>query len=362
MRPHPTLYRTLAFTRYCFTSKLYCGSPSSIHHPCIAPLYLQSLLYCNHIARPLRNIRSPTDPSLYAVHHTIVVMAISCKGQIPPPSGVLTFSVYAAQVESAAISATVSVPPPVFRAILVCLFSLTARVFALRSSDIYFFFMLRRWKVRRGLAPRPRCPPNIFQAFQSVLFCLSLLACSPSSLLRSDICVCVFFFLFFLHIIQLTPQNGRKNRTGAKGASAWPEDQKRHRFFFLHAAQVESAERTCTTASVSTQHIPSMSECPFLFLTLLACSPPSFRRYGILFFVNPSYHTTHFFYAAQVESAARTCATVSVPPPGILIISECHFRSLLACSPSSLRRSDICVCVFIFIFFPFISYNSHHKS
>jgi len=49
-----------AFTRYCFTSKLYCGSPSSFYRP----PHLQSLPYCNTIARPLRNIRPPTDPSL----------------------------------------------------------------------------------------------------------------------------------------------------------------------------------------------------------------------------------------------------------------------------------------------------------
>ena len=48
---------SLAFTRYCFTLKLYCGSQSSFHCP---PL-LQSLPYCNTIARPMRNIRSPID-------------------------------------------------------------------------------------------------------------------------------------------------------------------------------------------------------------------------------------------------------------------------------------------------------------
>jgi len=39
-------------------------------------------------------------------------------------------------------------------------------------------------------------------------------------------------FSYVLQIIQLTPQKlsaERKNRSGAKGASAWPEDQKRHR-------------------------------------------------------------------------------------------------------------------------------------
>jgi len=48
----------LAFTRYSFTSKLYCGSLSS----CYCSPDLQSLPYCNTIARPLRNIRPPTDP------------------------------------------------------------------------------------------------------------------------------------------------------------------------------------------------------------------------------------------------------------------------------------------------------------
>jgi len=70
------LARGLACTRYCFTSKLYCGSPSFFY----APRHLQSLPYCMTIARPLRNIRPPTDPSLYAIHHTLLVMAISCKG------------------------------------------------------------------------------------------------------------------------------------------------------------------------------------------------------------------------------------------------------------------------------------------
>jgi len=71
--------RALAFTRYCFTSKLYWGSQSSCHCP---PL-LQSLPYCNTIARPMRNIRPPIDlPPFNAMHHTILVMAISCKGQV----------------------------------------------------------------------------------------------------------------------------------------------------------------------------------------------------------------------------------------------------------------------------------------
>ena len=37
-----------------------------------------SLRYCCTNARPLRNIRPPTDPHLYAIHHTLLLMAISC--------------------------------------------------------------------------------------------------------------------------------------------------------------------------------------------------------------------------------------------------------------------------------------------
>jgi len=42
----------------------------------------------------------------------------------------------------------------------------------------------------------------------------------------------LFFYFLFLQYIQLTPRKlsaERKNRSGAKGASAWPEDQKKHR-------------------------------------------------------------------------------------------------------------------------------------
>ena len=50
----------LAFARYCFTSKLYCGSQSSSY----CPPHLQSLPCCNTIAQLLRNIRPPTAPPL----------------------------------------------------------------------------------------------------------------------------------------------------------------------------------------------------------------------------------------------------------------------------------------------------------
>jgi len=48
----------------------------------LPPPHLQSLPYCNNIAGPLRNIRPPHRPPLYyAIHHTILVMAISCEEQ-----------------------------------------------------------------------------------------------------------------------------------------------------------------------------------------------------------------------------------------------------------------------------------------
>jgi len=56
--PPPLWYRRLALTRYCFPSKLYCGSQSSYHCP---RCNLQSLPDCITITR-LRNIRLPTDP------------------------------------------------------------------------------------------------------------------------------------------------------------------------------------------------------------------------------------------------------------------------------------------------------------
>jgi len=48
----------LAFTRYCFTLKPYCGSQSSFY----CPPPLQTLPYCNTIAPPLPNIRPPLRP------------------------------------------------------------------------------------------------------------------------------------------------------------------------------------------------------------------------------------------------------------------------------------------------------------
>ena len=53
-----------------------------INHSFIAHSHLHCPHYCNAIARLLRNIRRPPTPHLYAMHNTILVMAISCKGQV----------------------------------------------------------------------------------------------------------------------------------------------------------------------------------------------------------------------------------------------------------------------------------------
>jgi len=61
-----------------FPSKLYCGSQSSFY--CPPPLAKPTLLHfsCTTIAQ---HTPPPADPSfIYAIHHTILAMAISCKG------------------------------------------------------------------------------------------------------------------------------------------------------------------------------------------------------------------------------------------------------------------------------------------
>jgi len=53
-----------------------------VNHPFVAPPHLRSLPYCNTIARLLCNIRPPRrPPRVYASHYTILMMAISCKGE-----------------------------------------------------------------------------------------------------------------------------------------------------------------------------------------------------------------------------------------------------------------------------------------
>jgi len=68
----------LAFTRCCFASKLYCGSQSSYCCPpptCKA--YPIAILLHDHCAI----YALPPTPRQYAIHDTILLMAISCKGQ-----------------------------------------------------------------------------------------------------------------------------------------------------------------------------------------------------------------------------------------------------------------------------------------
>jgi len=71
----PPLY--LAFTRYSFAPKLSCTRQSSFD----CPLHLHCSCYCNDIARPRRNFFPHPTPLVYAIHHTILAMAILCKVQ-----------------------------------------------------------------------------------------------------------------------------------------------------------------------------------------------------------------------------------------------------------------------------------------
>jgi len=68
----------LAFTRYGFTLQLLCGSQSSFD--CPLPPALPALLQCCCTSIAQRYDAPPT-PLLYAIHYTIWVIAISCKGQ-----------------------------------------------------------------------------------------------------------------------------------------------------------------------------------------------------------------------------------------------------------------------------------------
>jgi len=74
----------LVFTRYCFTSTLYCGSQSSflVPFPTYKACPIAMLLhdYCA-IYDP------PATPLVHAMHDIVLAMAISCEGQpaTPPP-------------------------------------------------------------------------------------------------------------------------------------------------------------------------------------------------------------------------------------------------------------------------------------
>jgi len=67
----------LAFPRYCFT-RLLCTNQSSVY--CPLPSALPALLqyYCTSSTQ---HTTPPRPPFVYAIHHTILVMAISCEGQ-----------------------------------------------------------------------------------------------------------------------------------------------------------------------------------------------------------------------------------------------------------------------------------------
>jgi len=68
-----SLYKILFYVVIC----------ARINRPFILAARLHCPHCCNTIARLLRNIRRlPTTSSLYATHHTIVAMAISCIGQL----------------------------------------------------------------------------------------------------------------------------------------------------------------------------------------------------------------------------------------------------------------------------------------
>ena len=76
-----TQERRLAVTRCCFTSRRLLTNQSSFH----CPSHLHCPLYCNTIARLLRNIRCPPDPP--RVRHTQynIDNGKSCKGQSVGP-------------------------------------------------------------------------------------------------------------------------------------------------------------------------------------------------------------------------------------------------------------------------------------
>jgi len=65
---------------------LHQGFCVQINHRFIALPYLHCPHYCNIVARLLRNVRPPPNPFCMAyIHHTILVMVISCKGQALTP-------------------------------------------------------------------------------------------------------------------------------------------------------------------------------------------------------------------------------------------------------------------------------------
>jgi len=75
----------LAFTRYSFTSRLLCTNQLSFHAPRSAALPTLVQYYCTMIGR----YKTPLPTSrLYTIHHTILAITISCKGQLSGPLSV----------------------------------------------------------------------------------------------------------------------------------------------------------------------------------------------------------------------------------------------------------------------------------
>ena len=72
------VYCELAFTRYCFTSTRLCTNQSSFHSS--GPPALPTLL--QYYRTTIRQYTTPPTPLLYAIHHPILVIRISCKGQV----------------------------------------------------------------------------------------------------------------------------------------------------------------------------------------------------------------------------------------------------------------------------------------
>jgi len=70
--------RDLAFTRYCFTSRLFVHESILLLSPpptCIA----RTIAILLHVYCAIND--APPIPLLYAIHHTILALAISCEGQ-----------------------------------------------------------------------------------------------------------------------------------------------------------------------------------------------------------------------------------------------------------------------------------------
>jgi len=70
----------LWYTRYCFTSKLLCTN-QSLSFYCPLPPALPALLQC-YSTSIAQYTTPPRPPHLDAMHNTILVRAISCKGRI----------------------------------------------------------------------------------------------------------------------------------------------------------------------------------------------------------------------------------------------------------------------------------------